>query len=141
VLQGVLLGAGLSERASIDAALVLTTYVVGFALERQAAAPPSAGASHVDDAFRKVYPHPGSIRRPGCPGSTSGQFGVGPKSGSGWNRNSRWRCRCAQATSLSELTYFLVRMAGSRPGRSRIRRLRKGLKPDDEQGRTVRHPF
>lgn len=47
LLRG-LLSAGLSEREAIDAGLVLTTYVVGFALEQQAAEQAPSGGHEAD---------------------------------------------------------------------------------------------
>jgi TetR/AcrR family transcriptional regulator, tetracycline repressor protein len=49
-----LLTAGLSETEAIDAGLVLTTYVVGFALERQAAQ--DSGQTIVAEADPNLYP-------------------------------------------------------------------------------------
>jgi len=74
-----LLNSGLGERESIDAGLVLTTYVVGFALEQQAAAASSAGEGHLDDAFMKAYPTLTRLAAQVGPGSTSGRFGEGLK--------------------------------------------------------------
>ena len=54
-LLSALLCAGLTEREAVDAHLVLTTYVVGFALELQAAIA-SAPAVAVDDEFKAEYP-------------------------------------------------------------------------------------
>jgi len=54
-LLSALLCAGLTEREAVDAHLVLTTYLVGFPLELQAAiASPPAVA--VDDEFKAEYP-------------------------------------------------------------------------------------
>jgi hypothetical protein len=50
------LAAGLSERESIVAGLVLTTYVVGLALEQQTAAASSPAATELDDTFLSEYP-------------------------------------------------------------------------------------
>lgn len=48
MLLRALLSAGLGEREAIDAGLVLTTYVVGFALEQQAAELSAAGNMQTD---------------------------------------------------------------------------------------------
>src|SRR5215469_5905744 len=53
MLLHALLAAGLSEHQAIDAGLVLTTYVVGFALEQQAAQPWDPSDSGVEV---KTYP-------------------------------------------------------------------------------------
>jgi len=69
-----LLSAGLSELQSIDAGLVLTTYVVGFALEQQAAAASSAPASSPDQSFIDAYPTLSRLADRVGPGSTAGRF-------------------------------------------------------------------
>lgn len=48
MLLSALLSAGLGEPEAIDAGLVLTTYVVGFALEQQAAEPPATSDVQAD---------------------------------------------------------------------------------------------
>jgi len=77
-LLSALLAAGLHERESIDAGLVLTTYVVGFALEQQAATSSAAGVD-MDDAFRNRYPTLTRLADRVIPGSTSGRFRAGLK--------------------------------------------------------------
>jgi len=72
-----LLAAGLSERESIDAGLVLTTYVVGFALEQQAAAESSAAESPPDEGFRKAYPTLARLANQVATGTTARRFGEG----------------------------------------------------------------
>lgn len=72
-----LMETGLSERESIDAGLVLTTYVVGFALEQQAAATSSMTESRLDDAFRKAYPTLTQLASRAAPGTIAGRFSAG----------------------------------------------------------------
>jgi len=76
MLLGALLDAGLSELESIDAGLVLTTYVVGFALEHQAAATASVGAPRLDDDFLEAYPTLGRLAEV-RPVTGSDRFGEG----------------------------------------------------------------
>ena len=76
MLLGALLDAGLSEFESIDAGLVLTTYVVGFALEHQAAATASVGGRQLDDEFLAAYPTLGRLAEV-RPVTSSDRFGEG----------------------------------------------------------------
>ena len=76
MLLGALLDAGLSEFESIDAGLVLTTYVVGFALEHQAAATASVGGRQLDDDFLAAYPTLGRLAEV-RPATSSDRFGEG----------------------------------------------------------------
>jgi TetR/AcrR family tetracycline transcriptional repressor len=78
-LLSTLLAAGLSEGESIDAGLVLTTYVVGFALEQQAAADSSPTTSELDDAFKKTYPTLARLADQVATGTTADRFGEGLK--------------------------------------------------------------
>jgi TetR/AcrR family transcriptional regulator, tetracycline repressor protein len=54
MLLRALTDAGLSDQQAIDAGLVLTTYVVGFALEQQA--PVDSTGPEIDEAFAAEYP-------------------------------------------------------------------------------------
>jgi TetR/AcrR family tetracycline transcriptional repressor len=54
MLLRALITAGLDDQQAIDAGLVLTTYVVGFALEQQASG--ASTAPQVDEAFESEYP-------------------------------------------------------------------------------------
>jgi AcrR family transcriptional regulator len=74
-----LLSAGLSEREAIDAGLVLTTYVVGFALEQQAAGAVSASVGSLDANFSRTYPTLSRLADRVGPGSTAGRFRGGLK--------------------------------------------------------------
>lgn len=69
-----LLAAGLSERESIDAGLVLTTYVVGFALERQAAGDSPPPISPLEANFSLTYPTLSRLADQVGSGSTAGRF-------------------------------------------------------------------
>lgn len=72
-----LLRAGLTERAAIDAGLVLTTYVVGFALEQQASEAAGRQVSILDAEFRAAYPTLAQLADKVRPGSTWNRFGAG----------------------------------------------------------------
>lgn len=78
-LLSTLLGAGLSEREAIDAGLVLTTYVVGFALEQEVGATSARTHDELDAAFRTTYPTLTRLARQAGPGSASARFGAGLK--------------------------------------------------------------
>jgi len=77
MLLSALLAAGLGERESIDAALVLTTYVVGFALEHQAASDSSASQAQLDDSFTTAYPTLARLASKVGPASASSRFAKG----------------------------------------------------------------
>lgn len=78
MLLSSLVAAGLTERESIGAGLVLTTYVVGFALEQQAASGSSAEEEEeVAGSFAAAYPTLARLADKLGPGSTSARFGQG----------------------------------------------------------------
>jgi len=78
-LLSALLDAGLPERAAIDAGLVLTTFVVGFALELEAGDDSARAGDSLDASFRTTYPTLTRLAAQVGPGSTSARFGAGLK--------------------------------------------------------------
>lgn len=79
MLLSALLAAGLTDVDAIDAALVLTTYVVGFALEHQAAEAASRPVGSIDDAFSETYPTLSRLAYQMVPGTGPGRFHEGLK--------------------------------------------------------------
>jgi TetR/AcrR family transcriptional regulator, tetracycline repressor protein len=79
LLLNALLRAGLTDLQAIDAGLVLTTYVVGFALEHQAAEAASPPVNGLDDAFFETYPTLRHLADKMRPGIGPGRFHEGLK--------------------------------------------------------------
>jgi TetR/AcrR family tetracycline transcriptional repressor len=79
MLLNALLAAGLTDLEAIDAGLVLTTYVVGFALEHQAAEAASPPVGRIDGVFIETYPTLGRLADQMRPGVGPGRFHEGLK--------------------------------------------------------------